>query len=159
VRLRRGRPLRPRARPRRAGRRARARARPRAPRSAAPDAMTPNEAIQQAKSGKLLPVYLVVGEERLLRDAVVDALLAASLGGAVAACNEDKFTAGEVDPDAIVSAARTVPMMAPRRFVLVRGIERWDTSDPEAAPPAAQTGGGGRAGGSGRAAASPFDRL
>jgi DNA polymerase III subunit delta len=96
--------------------------------------MTPGEAVDQAKKGKLLPLYLVAGEERLLRDEVVAALRAASLAGGVAAFNEDKFTAGEVDVDVVVSAARTVPMMAPRRFVLLRGAERWDTSDGETSP-------------------------
>lgn len=100
--------------------------------------MTPAQAIEQAKTGQLLSVYLVAGEERLLRDEVVRELRAASLAGGVAAFNEDRFTAGEADVEAIVSAARTVPMMARRRFVLVRGAERWDASE---------------------AATSPFDRL
>ncbi|WP_394843065.1 DNA polymerase III subunit delta [Pendulispora brunnea] len=82
----------------------------------------------QAKQGKLLPLYVIVGEERFLRDEVVAALRSAALGNGVAAFNEDKYTAGEADADAILSAARTVPMMAPKRFVLVRGIERWDSS-------------------------------
>ncbi|WP_394826439.1 DNA polymerase III subunit delta [Pendulispora albinea] len=94
--------------------------------------MTPNEAIGQAKNGRLLALYVVVGEERFLRDEVVAALRTAALGNGVAAFNEDKFTAGEVDAEAVVGAARTVPMMAPKRFVLVRGIERWDSgSDSE----------------------------
>jgi DNA polymerase-3 subunit delta len=99
--------------------------------------MTPAEAIDQARKGRLLPMYLVAGEERLLRDEVVRELRAASLAGGVAAFNEDKFTAGEVDIENVIAAARTVPMMAPRRFVLIRGAERWDTE----------------------AATSPFDRL
>lgn len=96
--------------------------------------MTPAEAVDQARKGKLLPLYIVAGEERLLRDQVVAELRAASLAGGVAAFNEDKFTAGEVDVDAVVAAARTVPMMAPRRFVLVRGAERWDASESETSP-------------------------
>ncbi len=111
--------------------------------------MTPQEVIQQAKKGRLLPVYVVAGEERLLRDEVVEALRAASLGSGVAAFNEDRFTAGEVAVDKVLAAARTVPMMAPRRFVLVRGAERWD--DAGSAAPGKATGAD--------AAASPFDRL
>jgi DNA polymerase-3 subunit delta len=99
--------------------------------------VTPAEAIDQARKGRLLPLYLVAGEERLLRDEVVRELRAASLAGGVAAFNEDKFTAGEVDIENVIAAARTVPMMAAKRFVLVRGAERWDTE----------------------AATSPFDRL
>jgi DNA polymerase-3 subunit delta len=90
--------------------------------------MNPAEAIAQAKKGKLQPVYLVVGEERFLRDQVVAEVRAAALGSGVPAFNEDKFQAGEVDVDRVIGAARTVPMMAPRRFVLVRGLERWDSA-------------------------------
>lgn len=91
--------------------------------------MTPEQAIAQARSGKLSAVYVVAGEERLLRDRVVEELRKAALGEAVAAFNEDRFTAGEVGIETILAAARTVPMMANRRFVLVRGAERWDASD------------------------------
>lgn len=91
--------------------------------------MTPSEAIQQARKGALLPLYLVAGEEQLLRDQVVAELRAAALGGGVAAFNEDKLTAGEASADAVISAARTVPMMAPKRFVLVRGAERWGANE------------------------------
>jgi DNA polymerase-3 subunit delta len=85
-------------------------------------------AIAQAQRGQLLPVYLVLGEERFLRDQVVAALRAAALGTGVAAFNEDKFTAGETTADKVVAAARTVPMMANKRYVLVRSVERWDSA-------------------------------
>jgi DNA polymerase-3 subunit delta len=101
--------------------------------------VTPGEAIGQAKRGALLPLYLVAGEERLLRDEVVAALRTASLAGGLPAFNEDRFTAGEAAVETVIGAARTVPMMAARRFVLLRGAERWDTGED--------------------AAASPFDRL
>ncbi len=90
--------------------------------------MTPNEAIAQARRGALLPIYLLVGEERFLRDQVLLEIRAAALGTGIAAFNEDKLQAGEVDVDKVIAAARTVPMMAPKRFVLVRGVERWDSS-------------------------------
>lgn len=90
--------------------------------------MTPDLALRQAESGQLLPVYVVVGEERVLRDRVIAALREAALGGGLADFNEDKFTAGETDVDKVLSAARTVPMMANRRFCLVRSVERWDTA-------------------------------
>jgi DNA polymerase-3 subunit delta len=96
--------------------------------------VTPAQALEQAQRGRLLPVYLVAGPERLLRDEVVGALRAASLGGGISAFNEDKFTAGEADIESVISAARTVPMMAPRRFVVLRGAERWETPDSESSP-------------------------
>jgi DNA polymerase-3 subunit delta len=91
--------------------------------------LTPRQAVADALAGRLLPIYLVVGEERLLRDQVVDAVRRAALAGGVPAFNEDKFTAGEVDAATVVAAARTVPMMAPRRFVLLRSIDRWDAKE------------------------------
>jgi DNA polymerase-3 subunit delta len=96
--------------------------------------VTPGEAVDQAKKGELLPLYLVAGEERLLRDDVIGALREASLAGGIAAFNEDRFTAGEVDVEAVIAAARTVPMMARRRFVLVRGAERWEAKEAETSP-------------------------
>lgn len=96
--------------------------------------MTPAQAIEQAKRGQLLPVYVALGQERLLRDEVVAALRAASLGDAIAAFNEDRFTAGEADIDSVISAARTVPLMAPRRFVALRAAERWETTEGDSSP-------------------------
>lgn len=91
--------------------------------------MTPESAIEEAKRGALRPVYLVFGEEHFLRDQVVAALRAAALGGGIADFNEDKFTAGEVDVDRVLSAVRTVPMMAPKRFVSVSAVERWEGAE------------------------------
>jgi DNA polymerase-3 subunit delta len=113
--------------------------------------VTPDQAIAQAKQGRLLPVYVVAGEERFVRDQVVSELRTASLAGGVAEFNEDRFTAGEVDVDTVISAARTVPMMARRRFVLVRGADRWDVDGTSTGPT-----GRGR---SLESASSPFDRL
>ncbi len=93
--------------------------------------MTPDAAIREAKKNALRPIYVVVGDEQVLRDEVVASLREAALGGGVAAFNEDRFTAGEVDVEKIIGAARTAPMMAPRRFVLVRGIDRWDAQGGE----------------------------
>jgi DNA polymerase-3 subunit delta len=94
--------------------------------------MTPDEAIARAARGELLPVWLLTGEERLLRDQALAAITKAALAGGLAELNLDKFTAGETPVDKILAATRTVPMMAKRRVVLVRGLERWDASAGEA---------------------------
>jgi DNA polymerase-3 subunit delta len=90
--------------------------------------MTPEEAIKKAEQGDLLPVWLVVGEERILRDQVIAAITKAALAGGLPDFNHDKFTAGESDVDKVLGATRTVPMMAKKRVVYVRGLERWDTN-------------------------------
>jgi len=96
--------------------------------------VTPEDAILGAKRGALLPVYIVTGDEDYIRDEVVAELRAASLAGGVAAFNEDRYNAADVDADKVISTARTVPMMAARRFVLVRGAERWEPSGDDDAP-------------------------
>ncbi len=91
--------------------------------------MTPDSVIQSAKQGELLPVYAVVGEERWYRERVVRALREAALAGGIPDFNEDKLTAGEASVDKVLAAVRMVPMMAKRRFVLVRQVERWEEKE------------------------------
>src|SRR3954463_11291369 len=93
-----------------------------------PDAgrVTPEQAIAEARADKLRPLYLVLGEERLFVDRVVAAIRDATARGGIAGFNEDKFIAGEASAGAVIGAARMLPMMAKRRFVLVRGLDRWE---------------------------------
>jgi DNA polymerase III subunit delta len=88
-------------------------------------------AIKSAGAGpaKLLPIYIIAGTEQVLRDEVVAALRANALAGGPAAFNEDKFTAGECDIDRVLAAAKTLPMMSPKRFVMLRNLDRWDAGD------------------------------
>jgi len=88
--------------------------------------VTPQQAIAQAQSGELGPLYLVMGEEGFLVDRVLRALRQAVDLGAAAAFNEDRFVAPEADVDQVIGAARTMPMMAPKRLVVLSSIERWD---------------------------------
>ncbi|WP_437791377.1 DNA polymerase III subunit delta [Sorangium sp. So ce693] len=91
--------------------------------------MTPDQALKEAATGALRPVYLVLGEERWLVDRVVSAIREAAAKGGIAGFNEDKFTAGDAPIESILGAARMLPMMGPRRFVLVRGVDRWEKKD------------------------------
>ena len=116
------------------------------------EAVTPDQAIQEATTGKLRPVYLVLGEERLLVDRVVTAIREATSKGGIAGFNEDKFTAGESPASAAIGAARMLPMMAKRRFVLVRSLDRWEKKGEEEADPAPAKG-------RGKIAESPLDDL
>ncbi|WP_437807239.1 DNA polymerase III subunit delta [Sorangium sp. So ce1078] len=85
--------------------------------------------MKEATTGALRPVYLVMGEERWLVDRVVSAIREAAAKGGIAGFNEDKFTAGDAPIESVLGAARMLPMMGPRRFVLVRGVERWEKKD------------------------------
>jgi DNA polymerase III subunit delta len=89
--------------------------------------LTPEAAIEEATAGRLRPVYLIAGEERYYRGQVVQAMRQAVVGPGGASLNEDQFVAGEVDVRVVLSAARTLPMFGPRRLVLVRDLDRWES--------------------------------
>lgn len=95
--------------------------------------MTPAQALNEAKTGALRPVYLVLANEPHTATDVVRALRNAALAGAVPGLNEDQFDAGERKVDDALAAARTLPMMGKRRLVVVRQLERWEprASDPK----------------------------
>lgn len=88
--------------------------------------MTPDQALKEAESGELRPVYLLVGDEPYLEGQVLSALKQAAMKGGVPGLNDEVLTAGEVTVDRVLSAARTLPMMAKRRLVILRGLERWE---------------------------------
>jgi len=79
--------------------------------------------VANARSGKFDPVHILLGEETILRDRAVAALRRASVGEGIAGLNEDTFHGSQTTAGAIISAARTLAMMSPVRFVLVRGID------------------------------------
>jgi DNA polymerase-3 subunit delta len=105
--------------------------------------MTPEQAIAASRTGEIAPVYLVLGEERLLSTRVVSALREAVIGGVDLGLNEDHLVAGEADVEQVLNAAKTLPMMAARRLVIVRSVERWEP----------------KSDGKGRGTDSPLDRL
>jgi DNA polymerase-3 subunit delta len=93
--------------------------------------VTPDQALAEAEAaltgkGALRPVYVVVGEEQLLIERVVQALRRAADIERTAGFNLERMIASETSAERVVSAARTVPMMARRRVILVSGLERWD---------------------------------
>ena len=74
----------------------------------------------------IAPVYCLHGAERYLVDRCLQAIRAAVTGGAAAAFaafNQDVFDLRETEIGTVVSTARTLPMMAPRRLVIGKGID------------------------------------
>ena len=83
----------------------------------------------------LRPVLLVMGEESFLADEVVRRLRQTTGQGGIEGFNVDAFVAQEAHVDTVLAAAKSVPMMAKRRFVLVRALERWEgRADDDGAP-------------------------
>lgn len=85
--------------------------------------VTPATVHTQIASGKLDPLYLVLGDDEYEKaemasefEGVVDAELRAF--------NVERFHGGDVSLRAILDATRTLPMMVPRRLVVVLRAER-----------------------------------
>jgi DNA polymerase III subunit delta len=89
-------------------------------------AVTPSELARELDSGKIRPVYLITGEERVLADRAVQKLRAVAVDAAPD-FNEERLSATEVRVGRVLDAARMLPMMAKRRVVIVRGLESWDS--------------------------------
>jgi DNA polymerase-3 subunit delta len=88
--------------------------------------VTPDELMAETRSGQTRPVYLVIGEEQYLAERMLAALRAAVVVGGLGQFNEERLVAGETDVDRVLAAAKTVPMMAKQRLIVVRSLERWE---------------------------------
>lgn len=78
----------------------------------------------EARQGKWRPVNVLVGGETLLIERAARYLKKASVGDdGVRGFNDDLFQGQGLVGTRVVAAARTLPMMAKSRFVLVRDLE------------------------------------
>lgn len=85
--------------------------------------ITPSQALKQIAAGDLDPVYVVSGDDELEKSAAADAFEQVVDEG-LRAFNVDRFDGGDASLGRIIEAARTLPLMAPRRLVIVRRAER-----------------------------------
>lgn len=85
--------------------------------------MTPVELTRDLRAGKLAPIYVLAGDERLTLEEAMNAVQSAVLAGGLADFNCDRFRGKETDAGRLETALGTSPMMAPRRLVLVRDFD------------------------------------
>jgi DNA polymerase-3 subunit delta len=74
-------------------------------------------------AGKVAPIYLLIGADETAKDALAAEFLEL-VEVELRAFNVDRFYGGQSSAAAVVDAARTLPMMVPRRVVLVPHAER-----------------------------------
>ena len=91
-------------------------------------ALTPEAVRKQITSGRLAPVYLLLGDDERQITSLVEAF-AATLDEGLRAFTYERLYAGdkEVTPADVVNAARIGPMMAPFRLVVLLRAEKWLT--------------------------------
>ena len=88
--------------------------------------------IERALGGAFAPVVVLVGAERFFVERAIRLLRIASLGDGPAGFNDDLFHGSAALSGAkVVGAARTLPMMARARFVLVRDVDSMSTAEQE----------------------------
>ena len=81
--------------------------------------------------GKLRTAYVLYGEEDLLLEEALNAIIDRVLEGADRGFNLDVMRGTEADGRDIVARASSFPMMADRRVVVVREADRLTGRDPE----------------------------
>ena len=85
--------------------------------------MTPAALRQQIASGALDPIYLITGDDEHEK-AEVAGEFEEAIEEELRAFNVERFHGGEAPLGAVLDAARTLPMMAPRRLVVLLRAER-----------------------------------
>jgi DNA polymerase III subunit delta len=86
--------------------------------------ITPSAARKQIASGETLPLYMLVGADDVEKSAVAGEFTAVVEEG-LEAFNVERLYGGETRVlDALIDAAQTLPMMAPRRIVIVLEAEK-----------------------------------
>lgn len=80
---------------------------------------------KQIKSGSIPPAVYLYGEEDVLKDEAIRAILDQVVDPGMRDFNYDQRSAGQLDPEAVETLCNTLPMMAERRLVVIREIESW----------------------------------
>lgn len=81
---------------------------------------------KQIKAGEIPPATYLYGEEDVLKDEAVRAVLDRVVDPGLREFNHDVRSAAQLDPDAVEALCTTLPMMADRRLVVIRDVEAWN---------------------------------
>jgi DNA polymerase-3 subunit delta len=77
------------------------------------------------EAGKLASAYYFLGAENVLKDEATTAVLDRVLDPGLRDFNLDIRSAGQLEPEDVLSLCSTLPMMADRRVVVVKDVEAW----------------------------------
>jgi DNA polymerase-3 subunit delta len=85
--------------------------------------------LEGARSGSFPPCVVLVGDESFLISRAVSALRRAVVGEGPRGFNEDLYEGRGTKAASVLSAARTLPMMASERLVLLRRVDQMTPTD------------------------------
>ncbi|MGH7644056.1 MAG: DNA polymerase III subunit delta [Gemmatimonadales bacterium] len=80
--------------------------------------------LRRLRQGPPDPAYYLYGDEDVLKDEAIHAVLDLALDPAARDFNLDQRSAADLSPDALHTLVNTPPMLAERRAVVVRGVEQ-----------------------------------
>ena len=80
---------------------------------------------KQIKAGDIPAATYLYGEEDVLKDEAIRAVLDRVVDPGLREFNHDVRSAAQLDPDAVEALCTTLPMMADRRLVVIRDVEAW----------------------------------
>lgn len=80
---------------------------------------------KQIKAGEISAAIYLWGEEDVLKDEAVRAVLERVVDPGLRDFNYDVRSAAQLDSDAVEALCTTLPMMADRRLVVIRDVEAW----------------------------------
>ena len=81
---------------------------------------------RQIKAGEIPPAIYLYGEEEVLKEEAVRAVLDRVVDPGLRDFNYDVRSAGQLDPESVEALCTTLPMMADRRMVVIRDVEAWN---------------------------------
>jgi DNA polymerase III subunit delta len=87
-------------------------------------ALTFDALLRSLKQGALDPVYYLHGDEDVLKDEAIRALVERAVDPAGRAFNVDQRSAPDLDPETLHALVNTPPLLATRRAVVIRGLEQ-----------------------------------
>ena len=84
---------------------------------------------REIRSGRIRPVYFLFGEETYFMESVIRELREKIVRPETRDFNYDLLQAEETDGDAAVSIAASFPLMADRRLLILKSVQKFSTSD------------------------------
>lgn len=87
--------------------------------------LSPDAVTRQLQRGDAAPVYYLTGDEDVVKDELIETLVAAVLDPASRDFNLDVRSAGDLDGEAFHTLVETMPLLAARRVVVIKNLEQW----------------------------------
>ncbi|NOT08316.1 MAG: DNA polymerase III subunit delta [Gemmatimonadales bacterium] len=81
---------------------------------------------REVRNGEIPPAIYLYGEEEVLKDEAVRAILDRVVDPGLRDFNYDQRSAAQLDGDDVEALCTTLPMMADRRMVVIRDVEAWN---------------------------------